>query len=537
MNRKTLILILAVAALCVVVAMLAVPALAGPDDSAFPSPEPSASVSPAPAPGQTPPGQSPPDQTPPGQTSRPDGSDAPSPTSSSAPPPFPDWFNQLTDMPAWLFTVDEFPAWFYELPSEPDWFRQAARIPSWFYQITEIPAWFYPPEPCPCGMESCECAGGPEDCDCADPLWPGPEPLICPCGIPNCLCEGDPDCECAGPRPDPDCPCGMPDCLCEGEPDCECDPYTPIPPGFCPCGILGCDCEGGPDCDCAEGGFILPDPDPIDNPELPVSLPHTVPIPGGVGEIRSSVPHDLVTNTAVSVEFPSHLYITRDGELFSWTPGDVLADPGFYEIGSPDVAPAPLFRFRIVRGPVNDLPEYTAPNGFFIREVSYNETLFVVHSISYPLEEDGAYFLILQEGSPENFVEVPEDVDPESGWVPPEMIYVSVEIDRTPPVLTFEGLDDEDTAYGPVSWSADEPNVSIRVVRNNKHYDYNLWELSETGQYLIIASDAAGNESLYALTLRYDMNAAAIWTIVIAALLLSSLAGYLIYYRRHLRVR
>jgi hypothetical protein len=140
------------------------------------------------------------------------------------------------------------------------------------------------------------------------------------------------------------------------------------------------------------------------------------------------------------------------------------------------------------------------------------------------LEADGAYFIILRPDRVPEFGETQEN------------LFVVLEIDRTPPVLFFEGVDEDGAAAGEVTITAEEP-LHIRILRNNRPYTENISVLTEPGHYIIIATDRAGNESVYHLRIGYRMNASGIWVIALFAALIAALTVYLIRNRKKVRIR
>jgi len=243
--------------------------------------------------------------------------------------------------------------------------------------------------------------------------------------------------------------------------------------------------------------------------------------------LYASAPNGMISGTAVRIIVPENsVIITLNGEPF-FMEGETLSENGLYEfyaIGATHDGSRPVYSVVVAIGPVNFLEAFIAPGGFIIIEMSLNyEQVIITNNKVMPMS-DGLYVITI-----ERDINLPED----------EMrprFFTYLTIDRTPPSLLFEGVDENGDARGEVRFIADEP-VNIRIVRNGSHYAYNLSTLSEPGHYYVIATDDAGNESVYELRILYTMNSASWWIIALFAALLSGLVVYLIRNRAKVRIR
>jgi len=238
--------------------------------------------------------------------------------------------------------------------------------------------------------------------------------------------------------------------------------------------------------------------------------------------VRASVPNGMIWGGEVDLDLTGDLYVTLDGIEMIWT-GAPLRENGKYEVFLAGRPENPVFTVTVAIGPVNFIDIFTAPNGYVIIEVGLEEGLVPVNEKSLALE-DGHIIIIIE-----------QDQDPSDGGER-QRIYTSLEIDRTPPVLTFEGVNEDGNAYEMVTFTANEP-VQIRIVRNSRPYAENIGILLEPGHYLIIVTDAAGNEVIYELRILYSMNASGWWMIVLFSAMLLALIVYLMRNRRNVRVR
>jgi len=238
----------------------------------------------------------------------------------------------------------------------------------------------------------------------------------------------------------------------------------------------------------------------------------------------TSVPNGMITNMEVRLIYPTGLvYITLDGEAF-FPDGEIFGINGRYEIFSIEDPYRPFFVFTVASGPVNFLEVFTAPNGYIITDATFNYDACEIEDDRSLSLEDGFYAIYIM-----------EDRTPPAG-VERQTFMIHLIIDRTHPLLYFNGVDEEGNAFGEVTFAADK-EVSIRIVRNGSHYAENLWILDEPGHYLIIAVDLAGNEIVYELRILYRMDAAGWWIIALFAALVLGLVAYLIRNRMKIRVR
>jgi hypothetical protein len=253
-------------------------------------------------------------------------------------------------------------------------------------------------------------------------------------------------------------------------------------------------------------------------------LPYAFPLTGG-GLIHANVPNGMITSSEVMIETTAGIHVTRDGEEVMWTGLELdVSRNGFYEIYSENNLDRPAFVFTIAADYVNFIDTYTAPDGFLITNVNYEGGTVVLNNREFYFVEDGPYFITLEQD-----IEYFPDTER-------ERFYVSMHIDRTPPVLTFQGLDENNVGSDRVTFTVDK-EAEIRIVRNSRPFTQNFAVLTEPGHYLVIAVDNAGNEAVYELRIAYRMDSAGYWFISLFSLLAMGLAVYLIRGRRKFRVR
>jgi hypothetical protein len=253
--------------------------------------------------------------------------------------------------------------------------------------------------------------------------------------------------------------------------------------------------------------------------------------------LLSSVPVGMTTNGPVYLMFPTeNVSITRNGFPFAYIPGTPIEMGGAYVVSVSMELQLRLdvHHFRVVASPVNDITEFTPPDGFMIEEALFNGVAYqILDPLAFPAFDDGEFRLTF----------VREDT----------RYTVTVVIIRTPPQLTFMHMlvggqmeaitvpaDGDGMFEGPIVFApfeqGDDP-FSIQVVFNRSAYNPTGNTLTEPGRYRITVTDVAGNSTVYTFRILYIMDVPTVWIIVIAGILLILLCVYLIHNRVTVRVR
>lgn len=443
---------------------------------------------------------------------------APAPTPMR---PLPDWLLATSNWPSWLYTVDEFPEWFYELEEEPVWFREVDRIPPWFFQIEEIPDWFY-------SSSIDEPAALPDFPDWMYDSLPWPSWIYAVDDFPEWFfeLEREPvwfrqfdnvpgwfytiteipdwfyiDDEPGEPADDPT---GTDEPQYPFETS---DPFSPDDP---------------------LGGGYLPDID--DEMKYFVNL-------GNDLVVFCNVPNGMTTNSEVLISFPVDSFsITRDDDVYVHDAGQPLTEHGYYILAHIDNPAVVVYSFRIVTRPLNDMTEFTIPNGFVLTTAFFGNEMFkTTDSRSAPMDNDGDYRFIVSDDKYETsfIIEITLDT------APPQLVFTNRPEDGSEPVV-FEISPEGDTELiAPVVfYAADgEENCDVLIMLNASSARANNNTLLEPGVYRITITDTAGNSTLYTFRILYIVTVPLIWVIVIGSLLIIALGGYLMYNRKHIRVR
>lgn len=243
----------------------------------------------------------------------------------------------------------------------------------------------------------------------------------------------------------------------------------------------------------------------------------------GFGEdaIEANVCNGMVYQGEAKIRVASGIVydLYKDGILVEEYDGEDISAPGSYSIsiynntGKNDV---PL-TFTII-GDKTNKTSFTFPNN--IRIISVTQDSMAINHSNYSVDfaSEGDYKIIYRvEG-------VDEDYN------------LKLTVDLEPPVLALSELDEKGRAYGPVDISDLEENCDIYITLDGEEIRYSE-ELTAPGTYVLVLTDAAGNQTTYSFTIMIYFNTN---SLLFFALLLAVVAGiiaYMIYVHKHFRVR
>ena len=239
----------------------------------------------------------------------------------------------------------------------------------------------------------------------------------------------------------------------------------------------------------------------------------------GVGsEIRCSVADGMMTNDSVRLFIPDGVDYTLllDGQPILFTNLTELYEEGIYDLKL-TAQSSRTIRFSIVDKKTADIVEYRLPDYFEITEVMCNGHPISTAPGLVELTGEGDYLISyrnLLTGVPYR-LELP--------------------IDRTPPTLALEAVVDG-VAKGPVDISDVEPGASLYIELDGEEEAFTT-ELTKSGAYVVTVTDEAGNTSVYKFTLQVYFNTSSILFLIVFPVLIIGLVLYLVYSRKHLRIR
>lgn len=237
--------------------------------------------------------------------------------------------------------------------------------------------------------------------------------------------------------------------------------------------------------------------------------------------VYSSVAYGMVTTEPVSISLPNGVIGTlyHDGVAVENPDFGYIADPGSYVLsvsGSSSQTVQPL-SFTIVNITTGALDSYQVPQGFSITSIvrDSEQQPFVADEAS--LITEGDYIVTYQCNA--------------TGLT----YSLSVNVDHTPPQLELANVRDG-VAGGPVDISDVEEGCAISITCDGKPISYNK-RLTQNGIYRIVLTDIAGNTNIYNFRITFYFNVTSILFIITVIGLIAALLGYLLFTRKHLRVR
>ncbi|MDO4265433.1 MAG: hypothetical protein Q4C63_03085 [Eubacteriales bacterium] len=282
------------------------------------------------------------------------------------------------------------------------------------------------------------------------------------------------------------------------------------------------------------------------------------------GEVfYTDVPNGMITNNPVVLLTNDNLpfRVLRDGEEIEYQQGTPISEAGSYTVfphaegtiylSSYADKNEPLFHFRVVTGPVNDLGIFTAPEGAVLTSVTIGrrkeavteETAESAQRVTLPgapaaetelrsgaaqrpereeltltedwfyLEDEGSYTFYMDTEAGPSTVTIEKDVTA-------PLFYISEENNR----ISF--------VY------ATQDAVRARVLSNGReiYSGAPLSEISDPGSYTYEVYDSAGNMSGADVSLSYHMNTAAILFIIMILLFAAIIVVAVKRFRQNMRV-
>ena len=111
-------------------------------------------------------------------------------------------------------------------------------------------------------------------------------------------------------------------------------------------------------------------------------------------------------------------------------------------------------------------------------------------------------------------------------------------VDVTPPTLTLVGTDEQGRARGPVTLTGKGEDDTLSVTKDGEPVSMILtYTFTQSGKYVATVTDPAGNVTEYPFTIMIylDRNGWIFGALLIAVI--AAVVGYVLYKRKHLKVR
>ena len=240
----------------------------------------------------------------------------------------------------------------------------------------------------------------------------------------------------------------------------------------------------------------------------------------GSQEILSNVADGMTVSEPVSLIIPESMLcrLYRNGQPVDDVDPLNIDRVGAYSLSEAGGEQVEIMRFTIVNRVTGQLSRFTVPEGFRITGAMYNDATSTYETSYVPLEQEGKYAI-------EYCCPVTET-----------RYSFSAEVDHTPPTLALPGVDEEGYAKGPVDISDLESGAAIGIWLNEQEIEYSD-VLTQSGSYRIVLEDEAGNTNYYQFVIRVYFNMSGIIFLVAVLATAAGVGIYMLYSRRHLRVR
>ena len=239
-------------------------------------------------------------------------------------------------------------------------------------------------------------------------------------------------------------------------------------------------------------------------------------------ELISNIVSGFVTTTPVYIIIPTGLNATlyRDGNVVSNPDYDNIRDIGSYVLdisGGSSTSIQPM-KFTIVSPETGVINEDRMPQGFRINSLVYDNVDTQCNPAVVSLIEEGPYEI-------------------RYSCYETKMSYsLNITVDHTPPEITLTGVENGGRSKGQVNIAKDDRDTIVNIYIDGERMIYNE-ELTRSGTYKIIATDKAGNTSVYDFIIPVYFNTNGVLLVVLLLAIIAAAIAYPFYVRKHLRVR
>ena len=239
-----------------------------------------------------------------------------------------------------------------------------------------------------------------------------------------------------------------------------------------------------------------------------------------IGTVECSVCDGMIVTDDVTVSSSNNsaLIIYKDGERLSQSDTGLFEESGYYVVqySDNDGVTQSILSFTIIPKLTGMIDEYDLPASFRATKITFNDTEITLTS-DIDLKKEGEYHIVYELRQTQ------------------ATYTLDVTIDHTAPTLLLEAVNNG-VAKGPVDISDLESGATIEILLDGKNYSYRD-ELTESGNYVITVSDAAGNENTYSFTIEVYLDNSAFAVIFIIVALIVGIVVYMVLERKRLRVR
>lgn len=216
----------------------------------------------------------------------------------------------------------------------------------------------------------------------------------------------------------------------------------------------------------------------------------------------TNVGNGLISNGNVQIERGEKLSVTvtKDGQMIEYDFGQTLDDEGIYKVVMKDAyGNEKAFEFQIVKG-VKRVIDYTLGESVAVLNIKRDGESIGVGGNRLVFTVDGIYTVSAQSEG---------------------VVYIfELALDSTPPTVDLVGVKNGGVSGKSVIVNNLSEQATVEVFKDGERIEYELGnELSAYGEYRVLVTDEAGNQSEYAFTLKHVLNGGAVALIVIGILL------------------
>lgn len=274
----------------------------------------------------------------------------------------------------------------------------------------------------------------------------------------------------------------------------------------------------------------------VENPKMKVTYDekngYAYTLPNGK-IFYTTVPIGGISNTQVLIKLDSgvNIYsIRKDGKLIPIKEPHSFYDSGFYEIVlrsnelgfDGDESYKITLTFQILSDVKPHFINYLkAPMGFLMDEIVVDGVVKTPDNSQYTeLKKDGNYEILFK------------------GVEQPDIIYQCKFCrDTTPPRVVFSEKIRSEIISHPIKYSSPEADINLVLYKNFKsvHATNNL--ISQNGNYVLVASDEAENESTYVFTIHKELEIRPVVILAAVVIIIFVVVVLLFYFRRKPNVR
>ena len=250
------------------------------------------------------------------------------------------------------------------------------------------------------------------------------------------------------------------------------------------------------------------------------------PVGNTLNEIHCSVADGMVVDKPVTLSTgsDSSIIVFRNGSAYTGNLSSIK-EVGSYVVSSQQAGDkVRLLSFTIVGKTTNAVTVLTAPDGFYLTNVTCNGEPVYFDRYNTRMDQEGLYHV-------------------EYECVATDVIYtLDTTIDRTPPTLTFEGnINDEWQVRSALKFSGLESGASIRLTRSGVQVQPEInadgtGAVYDSGNYVMQVYDAAGNMTEYRFVILTYFTVSSLIFIALAVILVVGVCIYILIKRKNLRI-